>query len=108
MENTVLRSLPIFFKIVSMEFSVVSVAFVVMDITALPGMMGEVPNVGRTIQPKPESAAQFLKNYMIEKLPKALVTNGLSLIGRDDGSGMMTHRLIQAGQDPNFLGGILR
>ena len=31
MENTLLRSLPIFFKIVSMGFSVVSVAFVVMN-----------------------------------------------------------------------------
>ena len=108
MENTVLPSLPIFFKIVSIGFSVVSVVFVVMDISALPTMTGGLPNVGRVIQPKAESPAEFLKNYIVERLPKAIATSGLSIIGRDDGSGMLTKRALDMGQDPNFLGGILQ
>ena len=77
-----------------------------MDLTLLSGMSAE--NVGKGIEIKTPDAGQFLKDFIMKELPKHVVTGGLSLIGRDDGSGMMAHRAIKAGLDPEFLGGALR
>jgi|32_taG_2_1085360.scaffolds.fasta_scaffold05902_1 hypothetical protein len=68
----------------------------------------DLKNVGKGIEVPRPSPGQFLKDFIVNQLPKHVVTNGLSLIGRDDGSGMMAYRALKAGQDPNFLGGILR
>ena len=80
-----------------------------MDLTQLSGLTGIDPKAaGKGIEIKPPDAGQFLKDFITKQLPKHIVTGGMSLVGRDDGSGMLTHRLLQTGQDPNFLGGILQ
>ena len=76
----------------------------------LLGKLSDAPleNVGKSIKPPTPTASEFLKDFIVKQLPKHVVTNGLSLIGRDDGSGMMAHRVLQAGQNPEFLGGIFK
>ena len=79
------------------------------DLTQVEDMMrSQSRQVGQGIKPQTPDAGQFLKDFIMKELPKHVVTSGLSLIGRDDGSGMMAHRVLQAGQNPEFMGGIFK
>ena len=65
-----------------------------------------IPKAGQTIKAPQVNATDFVKDYIVNKLPKHAATFGMSVFGRDDGSGMLTHRVIEAGTNPDFLGGI--
>ena len=64
--------------------------------------------INRTPEASDVNPGEFLQNWITDKLPEAVVGLATRIGGREDGSGFIAQQALEAGQDPNLLGGILQ
>ena len=74
---------------------------------SLPNVMDMADNISKGPQ-SGINPGQFLQDWIVNKLPGAVVSLATSIAGRDDGSGALANQALKMGQTPNLFGGILK